>query len=327
MPRKARLDIPGLLQHVIVRGIERRKIFLDDNDRDVFIRRLSTLLEETETDCFAWALIPNHFHLLLRPNRIELKQFMRRLLTGYAINFNLLHHRSGHVFQNRYKSIVCEEETYLLELIRYIHLNPLRAKLVSDYNELANYPWCGHSVILGKSQLPGQAVEPVLLHFGENLKRRRQKYRDFVQDGIALGKRDELVGGGLQRSLKIQTVPEIGLYDERVLGSGEFVRDLRKEPELHEKLMAGMLLPELRSLVARYYDLEKRGIEQRFQDERVKAARDIFCYIAVRFFGHSGTEVGKVLRVKRSAVSHAVRRGGLISSNEPELVGNIIGQD
>ena len=88
MPRKARLDIPGLLQHVIVRGIERRKIFLDDDDRRMFLGRFSSLLEETETDCFAWALIPNHFHLLIRCNKIELSTFMRRLLTGYAINFN-----------------------------------------------------------------------------------------------------------------------------------------------------------------------------------------------------------------------------------------------
>jgi len=124
MPRKARLDIPGLLQHVIVCGIERRKIFIDDKDRSLFLDRLTSLLEETDTDCFAWSLIPNHFHLLLRPNRFELKLFMRRLLTGYAINLNYRHSRDGHVFQNRYKYVVCEE-MYLLELVRYIHLNPL----------------------------------------------------------------------------------------------------------------------------------------------------------------------------------------------------------
>jgi len=102
MPRQARIDIPGLLQHVIVRGIESGKIFLDDIDRKLFVQRLSALLVETDTDCFAWALLPNHFHLQFRPNRVELKEFMRRLLTGYAINFNIRHNRSGYVFQNRY---------------------------------------------------------------------------------------------------------------------------------------------------------------------------------------------------------------------------------
>src|SRR6516165_79511 len=114
MPRSARIDIPGLLHHVIARGIERRDIFKDDEDRHCFVERLSSLLVETETSCLAWALMPNHFHLLLRPSRCKLATFMRRLLTGHAVTFNLRHHRSGHLFQNRYKSLVCQEDEYLL---------------------------------------------------------------------------------------------------------------------------------------------------------------------------------------------------------------------
>ena len=113
MPRQARLDLPGLLQHVIVREIERRKIFLDDEDRKAFLTRLSGLLVESDTDCFAWALLSNHFHLVLRPNRERLASVMRRLQTGHAVRFNRRHKRAGHLFQNRYKSIVCEEEDYL----------------------------------------------------------------------------------------------------------------------------------------------------------------------------------------------------------------------
>ncbi|MFZ3208558.1 MAG: transposase, partial [Geobacteraceae bacterium] len=108
MPRHARLDIPGLLQHVIVRGIERRDIFLDDQDRQSFIDRFSTLLHKTNTECLAWALMTNHFHLLLCPRQVKLAIFMRRLLTGHAVTFNQRHRRAGHLFQNRYKSIVCE---------------------------------------------------------------------------------------------------------------------------------------------------------------------------------------------------------------------------
>jgi REP element-mobilizing transposase RayT len=88
MPRKSRLDAPGVLQHVIVRGIEKRKIFLDETDRHLFVKRLAELLSATETDCLSWALIPNHFHLLLRSGNNGLANFMRRLLTGYAIKFN-----------------------------------------------------------------------------------------------------------------------------------------------------------------------------------------------------------------------------------------------
>ena len=154
MPRQPRLDAPGLLQHVMARGIERRKIFLDDKDRESFLERFANILEETQTQCYAWALIPNHFHLLLRTGPTPLSKVMRRLMTGYAVTFNKRHKRSGHLFQNRYKSVVCEEDPYLLELIRYIHLNPLRAKLVKDLKELEKYPWTGHSAILGRRKNP-----------------------------------------------------------------------------------------------------------------------------------------------------------------------------
>lgn len=154
MPRQARLDAPGLLQHVMARGIERREIFKDDKDRSSFLDRLAVILDETQTQCYAWSLIPNHFHLLLRTTLTPLPTVMRRLMTGHAVTFNKRHRRAGHLFQNRYKSIVCEEDNYLLELTRYIHLNPLRARLVKDLKELDIYPWSGHSTILGKTENP-----------------------------------------------------------------------------------------------------------------------------------------------------------------------------
>jgi REP element-mobilizing transposase RayT len=138
----------------MARGIERRKLFRGDKDRSAFLDCLADILEETQTQCYAWALIPNHFHLLLRNRPTPLSNVMRRLMTGYAVTFNKRHKRSGHLFQNRYKSIVCEEDPYLLELIRYIHLNPLRAKLVQDLKELDKYPWTGHSTILGHWKNP-----------------------------------------------------------------------------------------------------------------------------------------------------------------------------
>src|SRR5919198_4259249 len=176
MPRTRRLDIPDLLQHVIVRGIERRDIFLGDTDREDFVRRLSSLLQETETACLAWSLMSNHFHLLLRPRKVALGTLMKRLLTGYAVSFTLRHNRSGHLFQNRFKSIVCDEDPYLLELVRYIHLNPLRAGIVPSLSGLDSYPWCGHSVILGKGGMPGQSVSEVLGFFGKRIGTARKNY-------------------------------------------------------------------------------------------------------------------------------------------------------
>ena len=144
MPRKARIDAPGALHHIITRGIERWRIFSDDQDRDNFVERLGEIVTETKTFCFAWALIPNHAHILLRTGQTSLSTVMRRLLTGYAVSYNRRHRRHGHLFQNRYKSILCQEDTYLLELVRYIHLNPLRAKLVQSLSDTDRYPYSGH---------------------------------------------------------------------------------------------------------------------------------------------------------------------------------------
>ena len=113
MPRLARLDAPGVLHHVMIRGIERRKIFLNDKDREDFVERLAKLLPETKTACYAWAFLPNHAHFLFRTGLMPLATLMRRVLTGYAVSFNHRHNRHGQLFQNRYKSIVCQEDVYL----------------------------------------------------------------------------------------------------------------------------------------------------------------------------------------------------------------------
>jgi putative transposase len=121
MPRQARIDAPGALHHVIVRGIERRKIFYDDRDRFDFLARLGPILEQTQTACYAWAMLPNHFHLLLRTGATAVATVMRRLLTGYAVGYNRRHRRHGHLFQDRYKSILCQEETYFLGELGDVH--------------------------------------------------------------------------------------------------------------------------------------------------------------------------------------------------------------
>jgi len=159
MPRLARLDAPGILHHVIIRGIERKKIFRVSADYENFVDRLSRLIPETRTGCYAWALMGNHAHFLFRSGPKGLPALMRCLLTGYAVTFNRRHGRHGPLFQNRYKSIICQEDVYLKELVRYIHLNPVRAGIVSDLEELSRYPYSGHGVLMGcKRRGPKRAV-------------------------------------------------------------------------------------------------------------------------------------------------------------------------
>lgn len=233
MPRQPRLDVEGALHHVIVRGIERSPIFKDNKDRQRFVDRLADLVGATGTKVYAWALIPNHLHLLLRSGASGLPTFMRRLLTGYAITFNKRHNRSGHLFQNRYKSIICEEDPYFLELVRYIHLNPLRSRVVRTIDELDAYPWSGHRSLLGKASVPWQDGDSVLIRFGQKEKAARPAYRRFMEKGVSQGHRPELTGGGLVRSLGgMQQVLERRkekdrvATDERILGAGDFVKKL-----------------------------------------------------------------------------------------------------
>jgi putative transposase len=126
---------------------------------------------------------------------------MNRLLTGYAGWFNNKYRRHGQLFQNRYKSFLCQEDLYLKELVRYIHLNPLRAGIVTDMNKLDVHPWCGHSVIMNKAAHPWQNVDYVHGLFSDQKQVVRKRYRAFVEKGIAEGKRSDLTGGGLLRSV------------------------------------------------------------------------------------------------------------------------------
>jgi putative transposase len=225
MPRQARLDAPGTLHHVIVRGIERRKIVDDDTDREEFVDRMGRIAQKSETQIYAWALMTNHAHMIIRSGPKGISHFMRRLLTGYAIRYNQRHHRHGHLFQNRYKSIVCEEDTYFQELVRYIHLNPLRAGLIESLSQLDRYPWSGHSAIMGRAERTWQDVDFVLSWFDSRAREARRGYRIFMEESASEGRRPELVGGGLIRSLggwsqviSMRRHGEKSIADERILG-------------------------------------------------------------------------------------------------------------
>ena len=359
MPRQARLDGPGVLQHVMARGIERRKIFRNDKDRASFLERLAVILEETQTQCYAWALIPNHFHLLLRTGPTSMSTVMRRLMTGYAVTFNKRHKRSGHLFQNRYKSTICEEDPYLLELIRYIHLNPLRAGLVKDLKELDKYPWTGHSAILGRrknplipdrhgrsvtqEQNPGHLVNPVrdndkslaektiedvLKHFGETFKVARRRYRQFVKNGIDQGTRQELEGGGLVRSAGGNKLGLLGRKkgerekgDERILGSGDFVSGIMKKANelMDDRVKFSISLQDLVSKACSRFEITFDELASRRRKRNLSQARAVLCYLAVDKLGYSGENMARTLRISGRGVSDCRDRGEKILDS-PEII-------
>lgn len=321
MPRRARLDAPGALHHVICRGIERRPIFRDEGDREAFVLRLGSVLTATGTICYAWALLPNHVHLLLRTGNAPLPTVMRRLLTGYAGDFNRRHRRHGYVFQNRYKSILCEEEPYFLELVRYIHLNPLRVRAVDSLAALGRYPYAGHSRLVGTHTSPWQDTAGVLARFGAKHRTARRRYEAFVAEEIARGRRPDLTGGGLARSAggwrvlaEHRRSDERVKGDERILGAGAFVEGILRAAEAQrtrrDRLRArGVDLAWLLRWVATHVGLPPAEIQTPGKHPIRVRARSLLCFLAVREVGLPGTLVAQALGIGQPAVSRAVTRG------------------
>ena len=325
MPRKARIDAPGALHHIICRGIAKNKIFIDAKDRLSFLKRLDKILTDTDTPCYAWALMPNHFHLLLRTGIVPIATVMRKLLTGYAIYHNRRHDRQGHLFQNRYKSILCQENTYLLELVRYIHLNPLRGKLVKDINQLDKYRYCGHSAILGNTNNSWQEIDKILGLFHDKRYLALRYYRNFVKKGIVQGRRPDLVGGGLVRSvggwsalISMRQAKNYQKGDERILGDGDFVEQtLKAANEAMERKSAlraqGIDLDKIANRVANLLEMDTAEVWASGRYRHIVKARSLLCYWAVRELGTSMALLSKMLNITIAAVSKSVVRGEKIA--------------
>jgi putative transposase len=325
MPRKSRIDAAGALHHVMVRGIERRKIFGDDSDRDHFLSRLGDVFGQTKTICYAWALLPNHFHLLLRTGSASISTTMRRLLTGYAVWYNRTHRRHGHLFQNRFKSILCQEDAYLMELVRYIHLNPIRAGIVGSIGELGHYPYSGHSVLMGKIKMDWQETAGVLGFFGEKTGSARRAYKEYVEKGIGQGRRDDLTGGGLIRSAGgwegVKALKKEKVYqrsDERILGDGEFVGSVlaAAEEDMQKRYWLrahGYDLEKVRLRVSAVLGVEVGAVWMKGRYRHVVEARSLFCYWAVRELGVAMALLAGKLGISIPAVSKSVLRGQRIA--------------
>ena len=296
------------------RGIERTRIFRTNQDREDFLKRLADLSMAGELIVYAWSLMPNHFHLLLRTGRQSISRSMRRLLTGYVVNFNLRHNRYGHLFQNRYKSIICEDDPYLLELTRYIHLNPLRAGIVGSLEELRNYRWTGHAAIMGRVKRDWQDIRAIKAYFGKG-RRAVEKYEQYVREGASLGKRPELVGGGLIRSLggwsQVLSLRRRDIKvasDERILGRDEFIQKLMSEAEEREKdtLRMGREVPDLLTLAKRIIrgeGIEESELRSGARKKEVVRGRRLFCQLAIGRMGYPGAEVARFLGVTTSSVN------------------------
>ncbi len=330
MPRIGRLHIPGGCYHVMGRGLERRRILATDTDKQDFIDRLGTGLPETGTQCFAWAMMDNHYHLLLRVGANPLSDLMRKLLGGYATGYNRRHGRVGYVFQNRYKSILCDEESHLLELVRYIHLNPVRAKIIDSLSVLDSYPWTGHAVLLGRLQQDWQHTGDVLARFGQQPAPAKDLYRQFIAQGLNMAGEIDYGGGGLIRSYggwqsleQVRKEHERKIGDERILGDSDFVEQALRQDKLRveartQLMREGWDLDVLIHAVCIFFQVEPAQVTQKARRNALSFAKSVICYFGTKHLRLSSTMIGVRLNMGQSAVSMSSKRGRIVC-NEKKL--------
>lgn len=314
MPRQARIDVPGQVYHVMSRGIERREIFLDDWDYRDFLARISEWSGKTEAKCLAWCLMPNHFHFLMLRGERPLSELMHRAMTGYAVNFNLKYHRAGHLFQNRYKAILCGLENYLLEAAPYIHLNPLRAGLVPDLAGLAGYKWCGHRSIVTGAPDALLDKDALLVHFGGDERAGLERYNEKMEEKAAeIGKKDPSGGlGGRDAAPSIFRAGAKVFSNQRLLGDSGFIESVLRSAEagMNRKMKSrAEVLDDVETAIG----VDKRDILRRTRERGPALARAVYCHLSREMAGSSVVELASELGLTQSAVSKLMLKGRAFS--------------
>lgn len=315
MARQRRIDIPNGIYHVITRGIDGKTIFKKPTDKREFLTQLEEVLASGHGQCYAWALMENHVHLCIRTGEETLANMMRRLFTKYAIYFNKHYKRHGYLFQNRYKSILCQEETYLQELIRYIHLNPVRAGVITKQEELDEYPWTGHSALVGKEKREWQNINEILLRYSENRLTAIERYKAFIEEGwekpVKMG--NEIMPKRKTGKWKITENHERWRGEEIILGDDEFISMVMKRAEevldQKDKLKRKWTADRLIKTICEKVGMKESELQQRSRISQLADVRGVIAYIGCCQIGLNGAELARRLGISRPAISIAQIRG------------------
>lgn len=291
MGRRPRVEFPGGLYHVISRGNNRRPIFRDDVDRKQFLELLAKYQQRQAFRLFAFVLMTNHIHLLVEAGSVPLSKTMQQILGSYTRYFNRRHHRVGHLFQGRYKAIICEKDPYLLELVRYIHLNPVRSKIVKDP---ITYPWSSHRIYLGREEKDFVDAVAVLGMMDSRIAQARRAYSDFVLDGISQGHREDYYQA----------------REQRFLGSEEFVEEIKRqvEGERENRPRREIGLRAILMAVGHALGVLPSRILGNSQSREASLARGLVAYLVRRVGGHQGKSVADFLHRDPSVIVRMVER-------------------
>lgn len=299
MARKPRLHLDGGIYHVMLRGNGGQDLYFDDADRYHFYLLLQQGIARYGHRIHGFCLMSNHVHLVVEVGEQPLAKIMQNLSFRYTRWINKKQKRIGHLFQGRYKAILVDRDSYLLELVRYIHLNPVRAKLVRSAHA---YPWSGHRAYLGRETLPWVTTEWVLSQFGTRLGTSRSRYEAFVREGHGEGRRDEFHAGGDE--------------DGRVLGDDRFAQRVLNRPVVTKSRVT---LGALIKVVCKEYGITEKTLTQVGRERMTSEARCVVGWLAQHNGQITLTEVANRLGRDVTTLSRGVRQLGLKANDSNAL--------
>lgn len=290
MARKPRIEFEGAFYHVIVRGNQKQKVFRDDADYTKYHQLLTIYKNRYQHSVYAYVLMSNHVHLLIETREIPLSRIMQGITQSYTLYFNKKYRTVGHLFQGRYKAILCDREAYLLSLLKYIHENPIRARLTENINV---YPWSSHLAYVGKSNpLSLVDTDQVLRMFSESKVRARRRYVAFMTDVESMKKTDVYA-----------------TIDQRLQGDEEFVDSVQKRCEQDikkERKKQEYSLSALSNAIKLRYEITLDELCSSGKEKRVMLARRVLTQTA-KAYGHRGKEIALYLKKDPASVTGYLR--------------------
>jgi len=291
MARKSRIEYEGAFYHVITRGNQRRKVFRDDNDYQKYISLLAYYKERYKYSLYAYALMSNHVHLLIETHRIPLSKIFQGINQSYTMYFNRKYKTVGHLFQGRYKAILCDRDAYLISLVKYIHLNPVRAKTAKAAGE---YQWSSHGSY--EKQKGNEIVDTdrVLRMYSEDKTQARKLYRAYIDDGIEVKKED------IYKTVSQRILGEEHFIDKVMEKIDERFENKRK----HHKYS----LKKIAETIGRNKGITINQLREKSRNRGILAVRKLVSITAMEF-GYKGKEIAHFLQKDPSVVTRYLKDG------------------
>jgi len=287
MARKPRIHYPGAVYHVILRGNAGDPVFFDDRDRYRFYLILQYAVEKFGCRIHGFCLMTNHIHLVIQTADMPLSRIMQNISLRYTKWINYTQNRTGHLFQGRYKAILIDADTYLLELVRYVHLNPVRAGAAASVDM---WPWSAHRAYAGAETIPWLCTEWVMAMFGADMLKAMNAYIAFVNDGLSEGRRGEF---------------HSGTCDGRLLGDDSFVDTaLGKACEERMRTTVGDVL----DAVCKMFDCSVQALRASGKERPFTEARAVASLLVQERSHLSLTELGRALNRDISPLGRVGRR-------------------